>query len=368
MRLFNFGERCTCRGRCSCGRHEDERVRGDEFLDDETEEFEDDADEEMDDDDMQNDGMELRTARDGRGDREDLRREDSEPLRDGFHEDCRRGGHHHHDGKRVCFTVPRGERGENGARGERGLPGIQGLQGERGLRGERGERGERGLRGERGENGTRGERGLRGERGESVRGEIGPRGERGERGLRGERGPRGERGESGSGANAILPFASGRPIELTTECGDTRGHGALLGFGNAATTPMPLRSAIDISGGPGMNLDFAFCVPHNCHVTSMSAFFSTVLPVDARCGVRIFAELYHNDGHDNVFKPLEGTRLELEPRLCDRNCKTGVSVHARRGDMSVRVREGSRVMMVFYAKSKEVHTVVGYASAGIVIE
>jgi|GEM_PF-1102865 len=372
MRLFNF------RGDGRHYQHDDELMDNEEFWDESDEEAGDDMYdmEEMDQMNEELRGRHLRHERDGdRWADSDRVREEDDGIRG--ERDCRHGGHHHHGDKRVCFTVPKGEqgdRGERGARGERGERGERGHRGERGengangARGERGERGERGHRGEAGPRGERGERGHRGERGESIRGERGPRGERGEHGARGERGERGPRGESGSGAHAILPFASGRPIELTTQCGETRGHGAFLGFGNSATTPMPLGGVIDISGGPGLNLDYAFCVPHSCHVTSMSAYFSTVLPVDARCGVQIYAQLYHSDGHDNIFKPLDGARLELEPRLCDRNCKVGVRAHATRRDMSVRLKEGSRVMMVFYAKSKEVHTVIGYASAGIVIE
>lgn len=61
---------------------------------------------------------------------------------------------------------------------------------------------------------------------------VGPKGDQGPKGCPGDDGPTVATGAAGTGA--IIPFASGLPVSLTTIAGGLAGIPAFVGFGSSA--------------------------------------------------------------------------------------------------------------------------------------
>ena len=86
-------------------------------------------------------------------------------------------------------------------------------------------------------------------------GPVGPQGDAGPQGPRGIPGPTGPTGATGptgvAGTGAIIPFASGTPVVLTTIAGGLAGLPAFVGFGSSAQDITLLGSTIDITNASG---------------------------------------------------------------------------------------------------------------------
>ena len=67
---------------------------------------------------------------------------------------------------------------------------------------------------------------------------------------------------------SVIPFASGKAINLSTVAGGASGIPIYIGFGNAAASAAALGNTIDLTGSPH---NFAFPVPKNMTMTDMSA-------------------------------------------------------------------------------------------------
>ena len=273
-----------------------------------------------------------------------------------------------HKCKECCCCVgPRGPRGKEGERGKRCK---EGERGPRGLPGVNGAPGAAGATGASGLPGVTGAPGLPG-----ATGATGLPGATGAPGLPGVTGATGLPGATGApglpGSGAIIPFASGGPIAMSTVLNGLAGTAGLVGFGSSASNVTLLGGTIDLTGTVlGPIIDFAFSVPENGTITSISAFFSETVGLNiVGTTIKITAQLYSAPATSNIFTPVPGASVTLAPSL------TGV---VSLGDISsgintplaIPVTATTRLLMVYSATATGINlinTVVGYASAGIKI-
>lgn len=175
-----------------------------------------------------------------------------------------------------------------------------------------------------------------------------------------------------SPSGAIIPFASGSPITIIAQSLGNQASrtSGLVGFGNSVSgiSQSSAGATIDLSGGSGQVLNFAFSVPRTGMLTSIAAYFSTISGSENSSVAIVTAQLYQSTTN-NLFEPISGTDLTL----------TGTSI--RRGiisSLSVPVTAGTRLLLVFSITSTRVSqgggaatnpqaTLVGYASAGVTI-
>ncbi|MBP1995590.1 exosporium glycoprotein BclB-related protein [Paenibacillus eucommiae] len=197
-----------------------------------------------------------------------------------------------------------------------------------------------------------------------------PQGLRGLRGPQGPRGPRGRRGREGdAGPGAIIPYASGLPITMTTIGGGVVGTTGLIGFGSSATNIALAGGVIDLTGAGGTLLNMAFSVPRDGTITSISGFFSaTVALAIATTTITITAQLF-TETTTNIFRPIPEASVTLAPPIPG-PIASGASSRGTNYGLDISVSEGDRLLMVFSATAAGttlVNTVVGYASAGVTI-
>ena len=324
---------------------------------------------------------------------------------------------------------PQGPVGPQGLAGIPGPAGAVGPQGPQGDPGPVGPAGAQGLQGEVGPAGPEGPQGIQGEVGpagpegpQGIQGEIGPAGPVGPQGSlanlvtyspatainytagqpvfydgstyvvtidaptgtpgvssdyvlvakKGDPGPAGATGTAGTGGGgAIIPFASGAPINMTTIIGGLTGTSAVLGFGNSASGISNSGGFIDLTGGAGVNLNMAFSVPRDGVITSLSAFFSTTV-AQSLIGstVSVTAQVYMADKNSNTFTPVPGAMATLAPTFTG-ILAIGSPASGTTTGLSIPVPAGSRLLLVFSATATGIsliNTVSGYASAGLAID
>lgn len=198
-------------------------------------------------------------------------------------------------------------------------------------------------------------------------GAIGPTGPTGANGSTGITGPTGATGATGTGSGAIIPYASGPAISMTTIAGGLVGTGALVGFGNSV-------SGIDLSSGilDETSVDnYAFSIPRDAIITSVAAFFSTTIPLSlVGTTITISAQLYTSSTPDNIFTPVPGTEVILAPPLTGVISIGNISNGIITG-LSIPVTTQTRAVMVFTITAAGVtlvNTVTGHASAGLSLD
>ncbi len=163
---------------------------------------------------------------------------------------------------------------------------------------------------------------------------------------------------------AIIPFASGEPVALTTIAGGLAGLPGLVGFGNSITAVTALGATIDTT----TLTNFAFSMPRDGTITSIAAFFSTTVALTlVGTTVTLTAQLYSSATPDNTFTPIPGTLVTLAPALTGVLAIGTVSSGILTG-LSIPVTAETRLLMVFSATAEGValiNTATGYASAGV---
>jgi len=273
-------------------------------------------------------------------------------------------------------TGPTGPTGDTGATGPTGPTGLTGNTGATGPTGPTGPTGNTGATGPTGPTGPTGNTGTAG-----ATGPTGPTGDTGATGATGPTGPTGNTGATGptgntgatgptgpTGSGAMIPFASGNTVALTTIAGGLAGIPGFIGFGNSALGITTLGSTIDLTGSTGTSLDFAFSVPRSGTITSIAAYFSTTVAL-ALVGstITITAQLYSSTTPDNTFTPVAGTAVTLSPALTA-IIAAGTVSNAILTGLSIPVTAQTRLLMVFSATAAGLsllNTVDGYASAGV---
>lgn len=253
-------------------------------------------------------------------------------------------------------TGPTGPTGPTGATGVTGPIGAQGIQGPLGLPGPPGPQGIPGTPGPTGPAGAIGATG--------VTGPIGVTGATGPTGTTGATGP------TGAGAASIIPFSSGQPIPVTTIAGGLSGQVALVGFGNAGNANL-IGNSIDLTGSSGASVNFAFSVPRDGTITSITAYFSnTVALTLIGSTVTLTGQLYSSNTPNNTFTPIPGAIVTLAPPYTG-VLPIGTITNGITTGLSIPVTAQTRLMFVGSATANGlslVNTVSGYWSGGVAVQ
>lgn len=205
----------------------------------------------------------------------------------------------------------------------------------------------------------------------NATGATGSTGATGATGADGAAGATGATGATGvAGTGAIIPFASGLPISLTTIAGGLAGIPAFVGFGSGVQGLTVLGSTIDLTNAAGTLSNFAFQAPRAGILTSFSAFFSTTLALSLiGSTVTVRAQIYQSSTPNNVFSPVTGTLINLAPSLSG-VISVGTLLNGSITGLNIPVTAQTRLMLVFSATASGIsllNTVAGYASAGLSI-
>ncbi|EHE99921.1 hypothetical protein HMPREF9469_01236 [ [[Clostridium] citroniae WAL-17108] len=204
-----------------------------------------------------------------------------------------------------------------------------------------------------------------------VTGATGPTGVTGPTGPTGAAGATGPTGPTGiAGSSAIIPFSSGIPLSLTTIAGGLVGTPGFVGFGSSAPGISIVGGVIDLTNAAGTLTNFAFSMPRDGVITSMSAFFSTTAALSlVGSSITITAQLYRSATPNNSFVAVPGAVVTLAPALTGILAIGTLSSGTVTG-LSVTVTNQTRLLLVFTATASGlalVNTVAGYASAGLAI-
>ncbi len=267
-------------------------------------------------------------------------------------------------------TGPTGATGEDGATGATGPTGATGATGPTGPTGATGEDGATGPTGPTGSTGATGSTGPTGTNGANGdRGPTGPTGITGATGATGSTGPTGSTGAAG--ASAIIPFASGLPVSLTTIAGGLVGTPAFIGFGSSAPGISIIGNTIDLTNPSGTLTNFAFTMPRDGVITSIDVFFSTTAALSlVGSTITIEAKLYESIAPNNTMTVVPGTTVTLTPSLTGVISIGTISKGILTG-LNINVPAGTRLMLVLTARASGlslVNTVAGYVSAGVAID
>ena len=276
-------------------------------------------------------------------------------------------------------TGPTGVTGATGPTGVTGVIGPTGATGATGPTGPTGATGEDGATGPTGPTGSTGPTGPTGATGED--GATGATGEDGATGATGPTGPTGATGATGStgptgstgaaGASAIIPFASGLPVSLTTIAGGLVGTPAFIGFGSSAPGISIIGNTIDLTNPSGTLTNFAFTMPRDGVITSIDVFFSTTAALSlVGSTITIEAKLYESIAPNNTMTVVPGTTVTLTPSLTGVISIGTISKGILTG-LNINVPAGTRLMLVLTARASGlslVNTVAGYVSAGVAID
>ncbi|HWV29699.1 MAG TPA: exosporium glycoprotein BclB-related protein [Dyadobacter sp.] len=171
--------------------------------------------------------------------------------------------------------------------------------------------------------------------------------------------------KSTAGGSAIVPFASGTPITLTTLIGGITGTGSALGFGSSLDG---ISLSVPFIDGSLLTGNMAFSVPRNGVVTSISAYFNTTVALNLLVGsLNITAQIYSAPAGTNLFMPLPGGVVSFSPL-------TGViaigTIVQGTASLAIPVNAGDRLMVVYSCTNPGgiiLLSAVGHASSGIAI-
>ena len=157
---------------------------------------------------------------------------------------------------------------------------------------------------------------------------------------------------------------------MTTILGGLAGIPSLIGFGDSAPSVGVLGTTIDLTNAAGTLTNFAFSVPRDGVITSMSAFFSSTVALSlVGSTITIRAQLYQSTTPNNIFSPIAGAVVTLAPALSGLISIGDISSGSTTG-LSIPVTMNTRLLLVFSTTATGlnlVNSVVGYASAGVAI-
>jgi len=247
---------------------------------------------------------------------------------------CRYHDHHWCCHKCECHKHHHFYEGHTGPTGSTGVTGVTGATGEVGLQGATG---------------------LAGVTGPSG----GPTGPTGVTGVTGTTGP--------TGPAPIIPYASGvTPVALATAVAGLAGVNAFVGFGTAAPGISIIGSQINLASA-GL-LDYAFSLPRDGTITSISATFTVTAGVFLTLGsVSVQAQIYTAPANSNLFTAT-ATSVSLSPSITLLSIGQVLSGVAT---TSVPITAGTQILLVISANDSSilsaVSTVTGSISAGLAI-
>jgi len=190
-------------------------------------------------------------------------------------------------------------------------------------------------------------------------------------GTVGPTGPTGPVGPANTLGAAIIPYASGLPLTMTTVLGGLANTSGLVAFGNSADGVLITAGTIDLTGAPVLPLAMPFSMPSNGFITAISAYFSTTASLNlVGTTITITAQLYSSTTPDNIFTAIPGAFVTLAPSLTGVLAIGDISNGLTTG-LSIPVTAQTRLLLVFTpavtAGIDLAAVIAGYAGAGVQI-
>jgi hypothetical protein len=155
------------------------------------------------------------------------------------------------------------------------------------------------------------------------------------------------------------------------------GRAGLIGFGNSATGPRINGNTIDLDNSNSPAINFAFSLPREAVVTSMSAFFNQLTGPDLDHGhLGIRAQLFAAQPETNLFTAIPRAEVILTSADDDdernddanhnNNHRHNHNLSGLTTGLDIEVRAETRLLMVFLIETNgSSQCVTGYASAGL---
>ncbi|WP_310587903.1 exosporium glycoprotein BclB-related protein [Emticicia agri] len=158
---------------------------------------------------------------------------------------------------------------------------------------------------------------------------------------------------------------------MTTQSSGLSGTVALVGFGHSTHGVSLLGGAIDLTGGSGQDINYAFMMPRDGIITSISAYFtnSTAMSLVGTT-LTVTAQLYSSPTPDNFFTPVPGAVVNLSPSYTG-VLATGSVTNGITTGLFIPVTSQTRLLMVYSITASGIsliNTISGYGSAGLSID
>ena len=166
-------------------------------------------------------------------------------------------------------------------------------------------------------------------------------------------------------SEAIIPFASGTPVIVTTIAGGLVGTSSIVGFGASAT-------GVSVAGGvinTSLLSNHAFSAPRAGTITSIAANFSTSVGLSLiGSTLTITAQLFKAAAGSNSFSPVSGASVNF---TLTGILAIGTVYNGLTSSLNIPVSAGERLLLVYSATATGltlVNTGTGYASGGVSIK
>lgn len=171
-----------------------------------------------------------------------------------------------------------------------------------------------------------------------------------------------------TGAGAIIPFASGLPVNMTSIVGGLAGLPAFVGFGTGFSGVQILSSTINLVGETS---SLAFSVPRDGTITAISATASVAAALSiGLTDIEITAQLYQSTAPDNSFAAVPGAIVTLAPTLSG-IISIGDFASGITTGLSIPVTAETRLLLVFSITADGltvVNTLEAFLGGGVAIE
>jgi len=169
-----------------------------------------------------------------------------------------------------------------------------------------------------------------------------------------------------STGGAIIPFASGGSVPITTVVGGVLNTSAAVGFGSSFAGITLLGSGnLDLTNAGGTVVNYSFSVPRSGTITAISGYFSATVSLNLGGTVTISAQLYKATGPtSNQFAPVTASKVNFSPSLSTLNVGTMSSGLAT--GLNIPVVAGERYILLFSTSAPGLATVTtGYVGGSI---
>jgi hypothetical protein len=154
------------------------------------------------------------------------------------------------------------------------------------------------------------------------------------------------------------------------------GRAGLIGFGNSSSGPKVNGNIIDLNNSNSAAINFAFSLPREATITSMSAFFNQLTGPDLDRGhIGIRAQLFSAPPETNLFTAIPRAEVILtaadddHERNDNDNHNNNHHHHNLSGlttGLDIEIRAETRLLMAFLIETNgSSQCVTGYASAGL---
>ncbi|WP_313152975.1 exosporium glycoprotein BclB-related protein [Lacrimispora sp.] len=168
-----------------------------------------------------------------------------------------------------------------------------------------------------------------------------------------------------AGNGAIIPFASGTPVNLTTVLGGLLNTSSAVGFGSNLPGISASSGTINLLGLTNL----AFSMPRAGIITSLAGYLSISAAVSLiGSTVTVTAQLFQSATPNNTFVAVPGAVVTLSPPLTGLISIGSISSGVTTG-LNIPVTVGTRLLLVFSAEVTAgfdlAATIAGYASAGL---